>query len=116
MFENCSAAALVLLSGVAHCKTGDAAGGEWSIWGLGVGVGRGEARRHSGIVESRRAERGGGDERNECFRGGAGAADAANLLRVAARYFGRNGVLPAKIAVRLRVRLIQLDREASYWS
>ena len=87
MFENCSAAALVLLSGVAYCKTGDAAAGEWSIWGLGVGVSvrRGEARRPSGIVESRRADRGGGDERNECFRGGAGAADAANLLRVAAR-------------------------------
>ena len=76
------------------------AGGGSSIWEWGPSDGWGEVRRPSGIVEYRRIERGGGDERNEVFGGGAGAADAANPLRAAMRYSGRNGVLPAKVAVR----------------
>ena len=63
-----------------------------------------------------RAERGGGDERNEAFGGGARAADAANPLRATVRYYGLNGVVPAKIAVWLRVRLAKLDQETSCWS
>ena len=54
-----------------------------SIWGLGAGGGRYESGRPSGILEPRRAERVGGDERNGVFGGGAGAADAANPLRAA---------------------------------
>ena len=67
-------------------------------------------------MEPKRAERGGSDERNEAFGGGAGAADAANPLRAAVRKSGRNGVLPAKIVDWLRVHLAQLDREALCWS
>ena len=85
MLESCSAAALVLFSGVVYCRTGDAAGDEWPIRGLGTVARRGEAGRPSGVVEPRRAERGGGDERNEAFGGGAGAAEAANPLRAAVR-------------------------------
>ena len=46
---------------------------------------RGGVGRLNGIVESRRAERGGGDERSVTFKGGDGAADAANALRSAMR-------------------------------
>ena len=104
----CSAAALVLLSGVAYCRAGNAAGGGRSIRGLRAVARRGEMARPSGIVESRRAECGDGDERSGAFGGGAGAAkvvDAANPLPAAMRQPGRNGVLPAKVAVRLRLRL-----------
>ena len=99
----------MLLSGPVDCRTGGTAGGEWPNWGLGASVRRGEAVRPSGIVKPRRAERGGDNERNETFGGGAGAADAVNPLRAAAQKSGRNGVLPAKITVRLRVRLSQLN-------
>ena len=85
MFESPSAGSLVSLPGAVCCKTEDAEGGEWSIWGLGADVRRGEAGRPSGLVDPRRAERGGGDERNETFGGGAVAADAANPLRAAGR-------------------------------
>ena len=67
-------------------------------------------------MEPRRAECGGSDERNEAFGGGAGAADTANPRQAAVRLSGRNGVLLAKIAVWLRVRLAQLNRGASCWS
>ena len=98
-------------------RTGGATDTSVPIRGLEeTGFGRGEAQRPSGIVEPRRAERVGSDERNEAFGGGAGAADAANPLRAAVRLSGRNGVLLAKIAVCLRVRLAQLDRGASCWS
>ena len=69
--------------GAGYCTTGGMAGGGLSIWELGPGGGWGEVRSHSEIVEPRWAERGGGDERNEVFGGGAGAADAANPLRAA---------------------------------
>ena len=46
---------------------------------------RGEVGRLSGIVEPRRTERGGGDEQSGAFRGGDGAADAANPLRAVMR-------------------------------
>ena len=75
--------------------------------------------RHNNPVGSwrpRRAERGGSDERNEAFGGGTGVADAANPLRAAVGLSGRNGVLLAKIAVWLRVRLAQLNRGVSCWS
>ena len=64
----------------------------------------------------RGAERRGGDERNKAFGGGARTADAANPLRATVQYSGLNGVLPAIIAVWLRVRLAKLDRETSCWS
>ena len=76
---------LVSLSGAVDCRTGGAAGGEWSNSGLGADIRRAEAGRPSGIVEPRQAERRGRDERNETFGGGAGAADAENSLRAAAR-------------------------------
>ena len=97
--------------GAGYCAAGGAAGGELSIWELEPGVGSDEVRRPSEIVESKskRADRGGGDERSEAFGGGAGVADAANPLRAAMRQSGRNGVLTAKVAVRLRVCLAQLD-------
>ena len=63
-------------------ETGGAVG-VGSIWGFGAGDGRYESGRPSGIVESRQVDRGGGDERSGSFGGGAGAADAANLLRAA---------------------------------
>ena len=85
MFERCSAAALVSLSGAVDCRRGVVAGGERPNWGLGAGVRRGEAGQSSGILEARRAERRGGDERNEAFGGGAGAANAANPMRASAR-------------------------------
>ena len=69
--------------------------------------------RPSGIVDPRRADRGGGDKRSGAFGRGAGAADAADPLRVAMQLSGCSGVLPPKVAVRLCVRLAQLDREAS---
>ena len=71
--------------GVGCCTTGGVVGVGLSIWELGPGGGWGEVRRPSGIGEPRRTERGGGDERNEVFGGGAGAADAANPLRAALR-------------------------------
>ena len=46
---------------------------------------RGGVGRLSGIVEPRRAERGGSDERSVDFGGGDGAADAANPRRSAMR-------------------------------
>ena len=46
---------------------------------------RGGVGRLSGIVESRRAERGDDDERSVAFGRGDGAADAANPLRLAMR-------------------------------
>ena len=85
MFERGSAAALLSLFVVLYSKISDAAGGEWSIWGLGVGVRRRQTGRPSGIVVPRRAERGGGDEQNKDFGGGARAADAANPLQAAER-------------------------------
>ena len=54
-------------------------------------------------MEPRRAERGGGDVRSG---GDAAAAGAANLLWAAVRQFGRDKVLPSKIAVWLRVRRV----------
>ena len=69
---------------------------------------RGGVGRLSGIEEPRRAERGIGDERSVAFGRGDGAADAANTLS------GRNGVLPVRVAVRLRVCLAPLDRETYY--
>ena len=72
---------LVLSSGVAPYRARGATGGEWSIRGLGAVAMRGGVGRLSGIVEPRRAERGGGDGRNMAFGGGGGAADAANPLR-----------------------------------
>ena len=60
------------ISGAVHRRTGDAAGGEWSNCGVGVGVRRGETGRPNGIVEPRRANREGGDGRNGAFGGGAG--------------------------------------------
>ena len=83
--SSCSAAALVLSSGVAPCQAGRATGGEWSVRGLGAVVVRGGVGRLSGIVEPRRAERGGGDERSAASGGGGGAADAVNPLRAAMR-------------------------------
>ena len=71
--------------GAGYCTTGSVAGGELPIWDLGPGGGWGEVRRPSGIGEPRRTERGGGDERNEVFGGGAEVADAANTLREAMR-------------------------------
>ena len=71
--------------GVGCCTMGGVVVVGLPIWELGPGGGWGEVRRPSGIVEPRRAERGGGDERNEVFGGGAGAADAANPLRAALR-------------------------------
>ena len=65
------------------CRTGGAAGGEWSNSRLGADGGRGEAWRPSRIVEPRRAKRGGGDERNGALEGGAGAGDEVNPLRAA---------------------------------
>ena len=53
--------------------------------GLGVGVRRGETGRPSGIVDPRRAERGGDDERNKDFGGGTRPVDTANPLSSAAR-------------------------------
>ena len=91
MFESVSAAALLSLFIVVYCKIGDAAGGEWSIRGLGVGVRRGERGRSSGIVVPRRAERGGGDEQNKDFGEDARAADAANPLRMARDNSGKTG-------------------------
>ena len=85
MFESCSAAAQASCSGAVDCETGGAAGVGSSIWGLGAGVGRYVPGRPSRIVESRRAEHGGDDKQNGAFGGGAGAADAANPLRVAMR-------------------------------
>ena len=85
MFEGCSAAVLVPLSGVMYSRTEGAEGGEWSIWGLRAGVRREEAGQPSGIMEPRRVKRGDGDEHNETFGGGAGAADAVNPLRAATR-------------------------------
>ena len=76
----CLAAAFASLPDAVVCRIEGVAGGEWSNGGLGgVGVGRDKARRPSGIVKLRWADRGGGDERNETF----GATDAANPLRVA---------------------------------
>ena len=60
-------------------------GDEWFIKGWGAVARRGEAGRSSGIVEPRRAERGGGDERSGAIGGGAGAVDTANPLRAAVR-------------------------------
>ena len=78
--------ALASLSGAAVVyRTGGAVGSEWSNWRLGGGVGRGEAWRPSRIVDPRWTERGGGDERNGVFEGGAGAADNANPLRTAVK-------------------------------
>ena len=82
MFESCSAAAQASCSGVVWFRTGGAVG-VGSIWGFGAGDGRYESKRPSGTVESRWADRGGGDERSGTFGGGAGAADAANQLRAA---------------------------------
>ena len=62
-------------------------------------------------MEPRRADRGGGDVRSG---GGAEAADAANPPWVAVRWSGRDGALPSKVAVWLRVR--RLDRGASSWA
>ena len=86
MFKGGSAAGLASLSGAVICRTGDATGasgptGGWRRPALG-------GARHKDTVGSwsrARAERGGGDERNEAFGGGAGAADAANPLRAAVR-------------------------------
>ena len=85
VFDSCSAAAQASFRGAVYGETGDAAGGEWSIWGLVVGVGRGKTGRPSGIVEPRHAKYGSGDERNETFGRGAGAVDATNPLRAAMR-------------------------------
>ena len=62
MFKSCSAAAQVSFPGAMYCKTGGAVDSEWSIWELEPGVRQGGARRPSGIVEPKRAERGGGEE------------------------------------------------------
>ena len=66
---------------------------------------QGVVLRQSGrdVVEPRRAERGGGDVRSG---GDAAAADAANPLWAAVQKSGRDGVLPSKIAVWLRVRCV----------
>ena len=64
------------------CRTGGAADGDWSNRRLGAGIGRGQSLQPSGIVESRRVECGGGDERTGTFEEGAGA-DEANPLRAA---------------------------------
>ena len=61
--------------------TGAASGGKSGVVAGGVGGALLEAGR-SEVVEPRRAEREGGDVRNE---GGAEAADAANPLRAANR-------------------------------
>ena len=86
----------------------------WRRVRLKVGKGRrraSRARRPVEVVESRRAERGGGDVRSG---GGAEAADAAKPLRAAVRWSGSDSALPSKIAVRLRVR--RVDRGASLWA
>ena len=69
--------------GAGYCTARGVAGVGLSIWELGPGGGCGEVRRPSEIVEPRRTERGDGDERNEVFEGGDGAADAANPLQAA---------------------------------
>ena len=60
-------------------------GDEWFIRGWGAVTRRGEAGRPSGLVEPRRAERGGGDERSGTFGEGAIEVDTANPLRAAVR-------------------------------
>ena len=50
--------------GVGCCTMGGVVVVGLPIWELGPGGGWGEVRRPSGIVEPRRTERGGGDERN----------------------------------------------------
>ena len=82
MFEGCPAAAQASYSGLVWFETGDDVG-VGSIWGFGAGDGRHKSGRPSGIVESRRSDRGSGNERSGVFGGSAGAADAANQLRVA---------------------------------
>ena len=75
----------LLFSEVVYCRRGDAVRDEWFIRGWGGVARRGEAGRPSGIVEPRRAERRGVDERSGAFGGGARAVDTANPLRAAVR-------------------------------
>ena len=107
VFARGSAAVLVSLSRAMVCRTGDAVGGEWPNWGFEAGVGRGETCSPSGILDPRRAEGGGGDERIWVFREGAGAADATNPLRATVRWSKREGTFPVRAVFWLRVSRVQ---------
>ena len=110
MLERWAAAAWTSGAGAVGCK--GAVGGEESDGRSGgVGVELVKARRAVEVVESRRADRGGGDVRSG---GGAVAADAANPLWAVVRSSGRDWALASKIAVWLRVH--HVDRGASSWA
>ena len=85
---------------------GSACGGGSGIVVGSVGGALFEAGR-SEVVEPRRAEREGGDVRSG---GGVKETDAVNPLQAAKRWSGRGGVVPARIAVWLRVRLVVGNR------
>ena len=81
MFERRVAAAWASGSGAAACSVEGATSGKGSNWGLErASVNRGKTRPPHRIVEPRRAERGGGEEKSWAFRGDDGATDAVNPL------------------------------------
>ena len=102
MLERWAAAAWTSRSGTVGCN--GAVGGEGSDGRSGgASIELVEAGRPVEFVEPRRVDREGGDVRSE---EGVKVADAANPLCAAVRLSGREGALPSKVAVWLRVRRV----------